>query len=390
MHAGNTKTLVGGTLVALGCAFVSLYGQGCATAETSFRRAQKADTIEGYTGFLEKYAGSPEALQARHRREELYWKAAEAKGRSDGYEGFLNAQAERDEYRDKAKEQLARLYWPEVRTSVSLDELEAFYRRFSNTSLRQEALNRIEETLWFSVSKEQSAPAFARYLTRFPEGRYAEEARAKGEGVYWEHVEQQGRQDAYEEYIKLFPAGNHRDQADLRIGEFLWETATQAKTNAKLFAVYLEKCPKGPHADHAQDHVAWALAEAIATPEAVASYLLRYPNGLFADQAKKVFDLIKDDAPTYVAASAIRQVKDALSKGSGIGGAAMLQGWISGGGYNISYRGTVSASGEASVRIDNGSSYTTGEQAYVYQSGRWQRPFEPYFTVSLTASDMKE
>lgn len=389
MQAGNTKTLGACVFVVLGCTLVSLCGQGCATSETSFRRAQKADTIEGYTSFLERYGGSPEALQARQRREELYWKAAEAKGRSDDYERFLSTQAQRDEYRDKAKEQLARLYWPQVRTAA-LEDLEAFYSRFNNTSLRQQALDRIEEMLWEGVTKEQSAAAYARYLTRFPDGRYVEEARTKGEGIYWEHVEQQGRQDAYEEYIKLFPAGSHRERADLRIGEFLWEAATQAKTNAILFADYLKKCPKGPHADSAQDNVAWALAEAIATPESVASYLLSYPNGLFADPAKKVFDLIKDDAPAYVASGAIKRVKDALSQSSGIGGAAILRGWISGGSYSISYSGTISAAGEASVRITDGSSCRIGDEVYVYHSGRWQRDFKPYFTVGLASADSKE
>lgn len=218
-------------------------------------------------------AKEAESSQPKDERfeEEVVWQMAIDENKLDGYKGYLEK-------------------YPEgVHASEAAEKLKTLKEEARVMELAK------DEATWINAEQVNTIDEYKKYLGTYPEGRHAQEAKdklkamgedtlsredkilllAKDEAL-WMRTREKGTIKAYEEYLKQYPEGRHSEYAKKTV-----ESLKDLEVEKKM----LEK---------ARDEVSWKVAVATNTLAAYEEYLKLYPNGIYAAQAKKKVDELKE------------------------------------------------------------------------------------------------
>ena len=122
----------------------------------------------------------------------------------------------------------------------------------------------------------------------------------------WDHIKSRRNVDEYRDHIARFPDDETTRYAALALDELFWEEVD--RTNLDDLESYLDEFPEGSHAEMAamlsgqiretvrveeksqlaEERLAWAEASIGEDPTEVETFLTKFPNGQFADEARKL------------------------------------------------------------------------------------------------------
>ena len=185
---------------------------GCATTGTFWWRATRANTVDAYRDFLQKYPDSRYTVEARHRIEELDWQAARSLNSVDAYERFVMNYPE-SPHRPKADSLIEELDWKQAQAGKGLDAYQGFVRKHPSSRYRSLAETRIEELEWQQATAENRIEAYQTFLTHHPESRFGDQARARIEELEYDRVRVTNTIETYEDFLVTHKDGGHSDAA---------------------------------------------------------------------------------------------------------------------------------------------------------------------------------
>lgn len=112
-----------------------------------------------------------------------------------------------------------------------------------------------ERQLWNEISQSTEMADYERYLNRFPNGAHHALAMAcyddlKSTHEQWMVLEEEGDFDAYRAFVRHNPESVYRDLAIHRMDSIAWAEAQRADSPVG-YRRYLDRMPKGEHADEA-------------------------------------------------------------------------------------------------------------------------------------------
>ena len=142
----NIKTLI----PAVVCISAAL--TACNSAESDWKQATAANTMNGYQAFLQKHADSKHAENARGRTlallDDQAWNAARAANSIAGYQDYLKAQSG-GIHAGEAKYQITALQraaaWQALPSDASASSLQAFLLKYPQGLESNEARARLKE-----------------------------------------------------------------------------------------------------------------------------------------------------------------------------------------------------------------------------------------------------
>ncbi len=132
----------------------------------AFQEARAQDRAEGYRRFLESHPGAAETYEARTRMQEAVFREATPDGTLVEYERFI-AEHPQSPYVANAHKEIYRISVPQG----TPEERYAFIRRHPNSPLVAEAWRSIYE----DRTKDLSAGSITRFLKEYPDYPYVEE-----------------------------------------------------------------------------------------------------------------------------------------------------------------------------------------------------------------------
>ena len=204
---------------------------------------------------------------------------------------------------------------------------------------------------WQQARTRNTARAYRHYLERYPDGLYARDARTRlrqfdeaeltrADRAYWQRVRDADTAAAYQSYLARYPRGQYAQQARERLRILdrqgkkqnapdlvAWRAARDANTIA-AFREFLRKYPDSGKADEARSRLntllaersdgkqagerkAWRQARNVHTVAGYESFLRRYPNGEFAQAARREITGLTKSVSAPLAETP-RQVEDRL------------------------------------------------------------------------------
>lgn len=228
----------------------SVAGPRSEEGEAAFREAQKQDTLQGWTRFLERHPESPRAAEARDRaaalREEAAYRTALQRNDAEGYQAFL------DHFPSSSRLQ-------EIQARLRAVEEER--RRAAAESQARQAADKRRRDAYSEARKLDTAESYRIFLTVFPDGPEAAEARKQLAAIEADDKDFQaarGSLEGVEAYLKARPKGRHApearrlaDEARARALGAEWESARSAGTPEALEG-FLARWPQAPQAGEAR------------------------------------------------------------------------------------------------------------------------------------------
>lgn len=147
---------------------------GCDRSGTAWEQAQEQDTVAAYEEFLQQYAESDQAVEARQRltarRREQGWELASQADTADAYQAFLAQfpdSPQSEQARSRIESLQAQRRWERLEDSNDIAALRAFTERYGEHPAAEHAQQRIDRL-------EAEAREHAREAER--QRRLAEEA----------------------------------------------------------------------------------------------------------------------------------------------------------------------------------------------------------------------
>lgn len=112
-----------------------------------------------------------------------------------------------------------------------------------------------DRQLWNEISQSTDMADYERYLDRFPNGAHHALAMARYDDLkntheQWMVLEEEGDFDAYRTFVRHNPESAYRDLAIQRMDSIAWAEA-QRTDSPMGYRQYLDRMPKGKHADEA-------------------------------------------------------------------------------------------------------------------------------------------
>jgi hypothetical protein len=169
----NIKTLI----PAVVCISAAL--TACNSAESDWKQATAANTMNGYQAFLQKHADSKHAENARGRTlallDDQAWNAARAANSIAGYQDYLKAQSG-GIHVGEAKYQITALQradaWKAMQNDASASALQAFLLKYPQGAESNEARARLKELDYRVQLADSRSAAAAEHKRAQLEGKF--------------------------------------------------------------------------------------------------------------------------------------------------------------------------------------------------------------------------
>ena len=138
--------------------------------------------------------------------------------------------------------------WARVKDSTSLDDLNAYLKRYPNGAHRSEAESKLDDISWAQAKASNSINSVRDYVNRYQHGRHVDEAQGEIARLDWQAVANTNDSAVLDEFLKRYPSGQYHDRAAGRADDVLWSRTTH---DASGLNAYLQRFPSGRHADEA-------------------------------------------------------------------------------------------------------------------------------------------
>ncbi len=138
--------------------------------------------------------------------------------------------------------------WARVKDSVSLDDLNAYLKRYPSGAHRSEAESKLDDISWAQAKASNSINSVRDYVNRYQHGRHVDEAQGEIARLDWQAVANTNDSAVLDEFLKRYPSGQYHDRAAARADDVLWSRTTH---DASGLNAYLQRFPSGRHADEA-------------------------------------------------------------------------------------------------------------------------------------------
>lgn len=174
---------------------------------------------------------------------------------------------------------------------VSLDELPLTPEKRTNV---EQLLSESEEALWDEVKKENIVEGYQKYLSCYPNGKHLDDARtvlASLEDTYWDAISHDLTKEGLEGYEKAFPNGRHVAECRMLLADLPY-LEVKKKDTILAYREYLNAYP-GRHdgeilarIEEIEDENDWATACANNIKDSYRVYLDKHPRGIHAEEAR--------------------------------------------------------------------------------------------------------
>ena len=176
--------------------------------------------------------------------------------------------------------------WEQIKGSASIDEIEAYLKKYPGGQFAGLAKNRIgnltkaatnpndiELTQWGSIKGSRDIRDYQNFLQAFPAGIFADIAKGRIQNLneltvqtadldFWNRVKDSGKLADFSEYLRRYPEGQFADLA-----RTLMQQVAALQEGRRELAM-------------------WEAAQSSASPAKYDAYLSRYPGGRFVLEAK--------------------------------------------------------------------------------------------------------
>lgn len=174
----------------------------------TFKNAQKANTIEAYQGYLQKYENGKYAREAREKLENLHFEQAKSKNTLASYDDYLK-QYPNGRFVGEANNGKETIWFEQAKAAKSIAGFDDYVKQHPNGKYLKEVQN-LRDDLYFSRVKElNSQKWFVSYLTQYPQGRHVNEA-IQGS---FQLSKGKGTAKAYETFMTGFSVEAHKKVA---------------------------------------------------------------------------------------------------------------------------------------------------------------------------------
>lgn len=178
-------------------------------------------------------------------------------------------------------------------------------------------LSEFEETDWEKAKKDNTVGGYHQYLSKYPEGSHSAEACKcldTLEDTFWKSISHNLTKEGLEGYKEAFPDGRYITQCNALL-EDLPYIDVKKKDTILAYRTYMDQYP-GKHTaeilkriDEIEDEIDWETACTNNSKDSYHEYLVKWPNGLHANEAenriknrsgKEIFiEALREDPNSY-------------------------------------------------------------------------------------------
>ena len=196
----------------------------CGNPESDLKKAEQANTEQGYQDFIKRHPDSPLVAQAQTDLEKVVYEAAKRAGASSGFENFLS-RFPKSPLDKQAQVDLETTEYDQAKRAGTTLAYEAFLNRFPNSTLTSQAQTDLE-TLEFNRAKQTATTAaYKDFLKRFAGTDLAKQAQAALEALEYTQAKQAGSVAVYEDFLARYPSAflwHNRPKQNLKISNLRW------------------------------------------------------------------------------------------------------------------------------------------------------------------------
>ena len=174
---------------------------------------------------------------------------------------------------------------------VSLTELPLTPERRKQV---EQILSDYEDSLWKDAQESNTVGGYQKYLQCFPEGKHSDEARtvlASLEDTYWDAISHDLTKEGLEGYEKAFPNGRHVAECRMLLADLPY-LEVKKKDTILAYREYLNDYPDRhdgeilARIEEIEDENDWATACANNIKDSYRVYLDKHPRGIHAEEAR--------------------------------------------------------------------------------------------------------
>jgi hypothetical protein len=110
---------------------ICLLAAGCDGEQSDWKLAQTANTVEAFSGFLEKHPRGPLADQARKEIEQREWKLAQTANTVEAFSAFLQKHPQ-GPLADQARKEIEKREWNQATAKDTVESYKAFMGKYPN------------------------------------------------------------------------------------------------------------------------------------------------------------------------------------------------------------------------------------------------------------------
>lgn len=133
------------------------------------------------------------------------------------------------------------------------ESYEWFYRNWASEAGQPEIAERIDDAVWARATRSNAYEDYVAYITAYSNGgRYIVGAVNAADDLLWARVDSIGTPDSYNVYLEKFPRGRHAEQARDNLEEMAWRQIAGGLTIDGL-TDFISEFPAGRHIAEARD-----------------------------------------------------------------------------------------------------------------------------------------
>ncbi|HNR67983.1 MAG TPA: hypothetical protein PKN24_08040 [bacterium] len=231
-------------LVVLTVLFLAFLLMNCASVNSEWKKALKADTIEAYETFLVKY---PES-----------------------------------EHSDYAKKFVDRLQWKKCQEQNTVKSYQYYISRFPKGEKITEAEEALDKLQWSRYQEQNTIEAYQEYLSLNPEGRFFGQAIKNIDNIQWQKAQQINTIEAYQDLLN-FRYQIHYEEARAALGNLIWKKTVSIDTKEE-YTRFAQTYPNSNYATEAAIRASLSIKAKTTNKRQIFAHGMHFLGQLIPDQ----------------------------------------------------------------------------------------------------------
>jgi len=231
-------------LVVLTVLFLAFLLMNCASVNSEWKKALKADTIEAYETFLVKY---PES-----------------------------------EHSDYAKKFVDRLQWKKCQEQNTVKSYQYYISRFPKGEKITEAEEALDKLQWSRYQEQNTIEAYQEYLSLNPEGRFFGQAIKNIDNIQWQKAQQINTIEAYQDLLN-FRYQIHYEEARAALGNLIWKKTVSIDTKEE-YTRFAQTYPNSNYATEAAIRASLSIKAKTTNKRQILAHGMHFLGQLIPDQ----------------------------------------------------------------------------------------------------------
>ena len=254
-----------------------------------------------YERFVDLYPDSRFASDARERADSIYYELAKKENTINGYSAYLRRYPD-GKHAEEIKSKVEVLMFQDEGFFNNIDRLKSWVHNNPESTFLAKAKTRLEGLMFAQAKFDKNIIALERYTAEYPKGKFIAEANQMIEDLKYEQARLADTLDSYRKYLNEYPNGKYVEDATKRADEKEFSTLLKRK-DIELLSEHLKNETNKERVELVRNRIeelyykkAHETGNIAGTIKMYEDYLQKYPDGLYAQEAKTRIEELSFDS----------------------------------------------------------------------------------------------